>query len=52
MIPWDVLIPVASSAASLALGYYLRGKLKGKPPAPRDAWTEIDRKIDQEIKKK
>lgn len=52
MIPWDVLIPVASSAASLALGYYLRGKLKGKPPADRSAWEAIDTKIDQETKKK
>jgi hypothetical protein len=40
----DLVIPAATALLGLATGFALRGK----PPADRQAWKDVDAKIDAE----
>lgn len=39
----DIVLPVATGLLGLLGGTVLASKIRGKPPAPRDAW-EAERK--------
>lgn len=42
----DVLTPVATGLLSFIGGAYVASRMRGKPPAPRDAWEAERRGSD------